>query len=316
LYNEKIAHASERLADAAEKLATARKLRRSLEDAEKSLADEKAREEKLYSQLIREKGDLDKLEGLSLTALFYTVLGNREKQMDKERQEYLAAKLKYDEAREAVQSLAKLIAAYKEELRHLGDPENEYERLLREKEELLLEASGPEAYRLFEISEREAKLFQWSKELREALQAGEEVVRGLERVQKELQSAGNWGIWDMLGGGLVATAIKHSKIDNARSCVHQVQQQMSRFKRELADVQQCSEIVIDIGGLATFADYFFDGLIVDWIVQSRISESLEQTNRQLTYIRRILQGLRQQLMETDNAIAQLKKEKTVLIERA
>lgn len=316
MYNEKISGVSEQLSDAAEKLATARKLRRSLEMAEKSLAEEQARVEKLYNQLTKEKGDIDKLEGLSLTALFYTVLGNKEKQMDKERQEYLAVKLKYDEAREAAQSLKIVIDNYKVELKHLGDPEYEYESLLKEKERLLLEFNGPEANRLFEISEQEAKLFQWNKELREALQAGQEVLRALEKVQEELQSACNWGAWDMLGGGLLATAVKHSKIDNARTFVHQAQQKMRYFQRELADVRQCSEIVIDMDGLTRFADYFFDGLIVDWIVQSKIRESLEQTNSQLTYIDNILHGLRQQLVETDNDMAQLKIKKTVLIERA
>ena len=48
---------------------------------------------------------MDKLEGLSLTGLFYSVLGTKRERLDKEREEYLAAKLKYDESQEAAKDL-------------------------------------------------------------------------------------------------------------------------------------------------------------------------------------------------------------------
>jgi len=43
--------------------------------------------------------DLDKLERTSLTALFYSVLGNREEQVEKEREELLNAQLQYQKTK-------------------------------------------------------------------------------------------------------------------------------------------------------------------------------------------------------------------------
>lgn len=285
-----------------------------MEKAQKNLSDEKVSEEKLYRQLVKEKEDLNKLEGLSLTALFYTLLGRKEQQLDKEQQEYLAAKLKYDEVKENVEAIEAEVKKYKAELKILGNPEPDYERLLKAKELMLLETDGDKARRLMEISEEEARLFQWDKELRQALQAGQEVVNSLRKLRNELQSAGGWGTFDMLGGGLLATSVKHSKINNAKAQVHKVQRQMHLFLRELADVQINTKINIDIGGLAKFADYFFDGFIIDWIVQSKINDSLAQTNRQLEGVKRIIKKLKSQLVQTEITVKQLKGEKKLLIE--
>ncbi|WP_077368186.1 hypothetical protein [Anaerosalibacter sp. Marseille-P3206] len=37
-----------------------------------------------------------------------------------------------------------------------------------------------------------------------------------------------------------------------------------------------TDIDINISSFDTFADYFFDGLIFDWIVQSKINDSLNR----------------------------------------
>lgn len=37
-----------------------------------------------------------------------------------------------------------------------------------------------------------------------------------------------------------------------------------------------TDIDINISSFDTFADYFFDGLIFDWIVQSKINDSLDR----------------------------------------
>ena len=84
----------------------------------------------------------------------------------------------------------------------------------------------------------------------------------------------------MLGGGLLATAAKHSHMDEARDAAYHIQNLLLRFRRELADVQGLSgTLVEEVGSFETFADYFFDGLIVDWVVQSKIDRSLDNARR-------------------------------------
>ena len=117
------------------------------------------------------------------------------------------------------------------------------------------------------------------KEIDEAIAAGKNVVAGLEQVIESLDSARKWGIWDMLGGGLLSTAVKHSRIDKARQGINNVQRQIHQFKKELADVRSQVELRIDISEFESFADYLFDGFIVDWIVQSKINDALSRARQ-------------------------------------
>lgn len=117
------------------------------------------------------------------------------------------------------------------------------------------------------------------KEIDEAIAAGRNVITGLEQVVESLESARKWGIWDMLGGGLLSTAVKHSRIDKARQGIDNVQRQMHLFKRELADVRGQVELRIDISEFESFADYLFDGFIIDWLVQSKINDALSRARQ-------------------------------------
>ena len=146
--------------------------------------------------------------------------------------------------------------------------------------------------------------------------AGNAVLNGLQSVIASLKSARNWGTWDLLGGGLIATAVKHSRIDGARASAHQVQQLLRRFQRELADVDARSDIDIDIGSFATFADYFFDGLIVDWVVQSRIGRSLDSANRVADQVRNTLRALQKNLADVQEKAGNVSQKRQMLIESA
>lgn len=313
---QKLGIVSDQLADAAERLNTAKKLKRYIESTEEKLIRDKNRLLELHDQLVKEKIDVEQLEKFSLAGLFYTLLGKKDEKLDKERQEYLEAKVKYDELNLSVNTLEKDLQKYQAELKHLGNYQAEYQRLLKTKEDLLRYAQGDEALELFKISEQESHFFYIDKELREALLAGEELTQCLQALKDKLLGARGWGAWDMIGGGLITTAIKHTNINNAQHQLSKVQICMDKFKKELADVQHNTDISIDIGGVAKFADYFFDGLIVDWLVQTKINNALEQTERLLAQVSKTVEMLKKRLADTEQTIEQLQIAKKTLIENA
>ncbi len=125
------------------------------------------------------------------------------------------------------------------------------------------------------------------KEIREARLAGQEALDCLNRAAESLKSAGNWGIVDMLGGGLISTFVKHSKMNDANALVQQARSALKRFQKELTDVENVAEFHIETGDFLSFADYFFDGIIADWLVQSRINEArnqVENARQKVMYI--------------------------------
>jgi hypothetical protein len=306
---------SARLSKTIEQKRLKEKLEQDVHAIETELRDKSARLESLGAQLDQEKVDVEKLERISLTALFYSVLGSREQQLEKERQELLSAQLLYQQTKYQVESLRQEQASLLQRLNKLTGIEPEYELLLSEKEQLLRQSNQTVAKELIALSEQIANLDTEIKEMTEAITAGIQVVSGLDQVIKSLESAENWGAWDIMGGGLISTAIKHSRIDDARSGVNDVQVKISQFKRELADVRKNVELQIDIGELASFADFFFDGLIVDWIVQSRIVDSLEQSKKAKNIIAQVVKELERLKEITQNQNYGLKEKRALLIER-
>ena len=119
------------------------------------------------------------------------------------------------------------------------------------------------------------------KELHEARAAGIRALNSLRRAQKHLDSARGWGMFDMLGGGMISGLIKHSKLGDAQQCIEQAQYDLRNFCRELEDVD-LPDVRID--DLLTVADFFFDGFLADFLVQRRINEArarIDQACRQV-----------------------------------
>ncbi|SFQ00289.1 hypothetical protein [Caldicoprobacter faecalis] len=305
-----------RLIELQERIQEGYKIRRRLEAAEKSYNELQKRIDELKNQLEKEKRDVAQLEGMNLTNLFYSILGTKEERLDKERQEYLAAKLKYDQCRDELDALEKEIHDLKLQLGEINVLEREYQDLLWEKEKVLEGMHDGTSRELADLSEKLAKARAKAKEIREALEAANAAMAGLERVLSCLNSASGWGTWDIIGGGILSTAIKHSYIDDAKATVSQVQYQLRRLERELMDVGSFQHLNIDIGSFATFADFFFDGLIADWVVQSRISESRESAMRVLRQVENVKQRLERALDEAEREIERITYERQELIKKA
>lgn len=306
----------ERLTETKKEVRNKQKLEAMLREAETVLREGRSTLAVHKAILQNEKQDVDKLDGFGLTGLFYSILGSKEEHLEKEKQEYLAAKLKHNEAAKAVEQTQRTIQDLRQELTTLGSPDAKHERLIDEKERLLKETGDQRAGQLLDFSERLADVEVDRKELREAIEAGQRAEYALQQVQSELRSAENWGTWDMLGGGALVTMAKHSRIDGARQKAHEAQQYLRRFRAELADADQRLNVSLDVGGFATFADYFFDGLIADWVMQSKIQNASSVCSSALSQVRSVLGVCRRRLAEAEQAIEEVVWQRQEFVEQA
>ena len=130
------------------------------------------------------------------------------------------------------------------------------------------------------------------REMMEAIQAGERALNSLKTAQSQLRSAGNWGIFDMFGGGLFSSAVKHSKINDASRCVENAKRDLQIFQRELKDVDVPMNLQMEVGSFLSFADFFFDGFLADYLVQSKIADARTQVDEAIRVVENILKNLR------------------------
>ncbi len=137
----------------------------------------------------------------------------------------------------------------------------------------------------------------FEQEIDEALEAADYALDCLRKAESDLDSASSWGMFDILGGGLISTLIKHNDMDDAQAHMEEAKGALEKLSQELKDVDYQINLDFTVSDFLSFADYFFDGLLADLFVQDRINEAEQQVKEAITKVESIrdhLRHLRQQ----------------------
>ena len=268
-----------------------------------------ARAEELKEAMREEQADVDRLEGRSLAAFFYNVVGKMDEKLTQERQEAYAARVQYDAA-------ARELAGAEEDLAPVPGGAGSPGRLRGavrgaapgedpggEGRRRRCGGADPPLWRsarpILESQERE---------LREASAAGQSALATADEILESLSSAEGWGTWDLVGGGLIADLAKHSRLDEAQAAVEYLQSQLRAFRTELADVTISADFQVNIDGFLRVADYIFDGIFADWAVLDRINQAQAQVEDTRAQICAVLDRLGQMTDQAEQERAGLRQE--------
>ncbi|WP_085829792.1 hypothetical protein [Collinsella vaginalis] len=114
------------------------------------------------------------------------------------------------------------------------------------------------------------------RERAEAIHAADIAIEHMERALEKLNSASNWGLFDMFAGGMITSMIKHRRIDDAEDEFNAARDAVRAFARELSDVNDPELLRFDIGGFASGMDIFFDNVFADIYVQHKIERARDR----------------------------------------
>ena len=118
-----------------------------------------------------------------------------------------------------------------------------------------------------------------SLQINRALMLTDQLIDCLDSAERQLSSARNWGFIDVLGGGLITDLIKHSKLRNAQTSMEHVNAVMQELQQVLGSISIPGDYRMEVGGFATFADFFFDSGIVDIYMTAKIMNSLSEVKK-------------------------------------
>ncbi len=256
----------------------------------------------LKNILEKENSDVDKLNKKSIASIFYSAVGKLDERLEEEQREALAAKLKYDQAVMDLENIEYEIDKLSKERTEYKDCKNQYNFLYAQKKDMLMNSDESTAKKILNITQEINDSQNKIKELREAVIAGNNAADSLNKALDSLSSAEGWGTWDLLGGGLIADLAKHSRLDDTKHEVERAQTLLRKFKTELADVKINSDIHIETDGFARFADIFFDGIITDWFMQSKIKDSYKS-----------VLSVKNQVEDVTNKLIKLESQENILI---
>ena len=267
----------------------------------------------LESKLEKERLDVKKITEFSFKGLVYKVLRKEEQQLVKEQEEVHLVEQQYHQAKEQLQACEAKISRLTDENSILRTAKATYELLYRQKYEEIRQLNTAESNQLLALEDQIALDSKVVQELEEALSVGNRLFSCLSNVLESLDSAKGYGVWDMVGGGIIATAGKHSHLDTAQSMLEDAKELMKKFKKELSDIQVTLDSQVNIEGFSQFADFFFDGFLVDWFVQSKINRSIERISDARQQILKVLGQLVKMQENTKHSFEQKQIELANLI---
>ena len=268
------------------------------------------------TQWSKEERDVEKLEKFTLSAVWAALRGNKDEELDREKAEAYAARLCLQEAERQRYEIRYEIRMRQDRIKASETCEQRYETVLREKAEDVRKTNPILAEKLSELEQRELGLTSRRKELQEALAAGRQTLDHVRSVIVDLDDAEGWSTWDILGGGLIADAMKYSSMDEAQKKIEWVQSDLRRYEAELADVAQTAVFDLQPDGFLQFADFFWDNIFADFAVRDHIYQSQDWMQGLKHQVERIQTGLEQELDEAERGLKALQDEKNELIRKA
>lgn len=277
------------------------------------------KKQEYWTRLKEEQKDVEDLDRFSILKVVRTWTGKQDVIREKEISELAAIEAKYREIEKTVIDLEKDITVNERELEK-GDWESldlEWEQIIEKKKQWLLVNNHAEATRLERLYGQKTILATSIHEIIEAITAGNEAKIALKRALKSLEGAKDYSTWDtFLGGGIIATSLKHSKLDESEEAIHYAQRSLQLFHTELLDIQKVSieNLSIERDSFVTFADYVFDDIFSAWSTHSKINNSIDRMGQTLQDLSNISDQLQKQLKETQDKLSNVEIEIAQIIE--
>lgn len=249
-------------------------------------------------QLTEERVKLNKKKQFSFVNAFRTWTGKQQEIIEHQYEHIAAIELKLVEAQLMQEDLQDHLVDIIYKINAINEPyaRGQMKELEQQIEQYVVAHNPQMAAKLQEQLHEHALVERLLIEIEEALMAGRDAEIAVMKAAEVLKNAKMYSTWDtFLGGGFIATAMKHDKIDRSKSYIHEAQFALQRFKNELLDIQEMrvGHVQIEADGLVKFADYFFDDIFSEWSVHSKIATAITQLSHVLDDVRNTLNAVEQ-----------------------
>ena len=308
----------QQLLDSIRELEQIRKIKGHTAELNKRLAEEQAVLNEMEKTLDKEQRDVEALESEGLTTMFRKFLGDREEKLEKEREEYLKASLRYNE-------LYKSIGLIQYELDLLVKKEQNEEAVARRvevqmkmREDEIMQLNPLAGGELKNLHEQTDRLHKFLVQVEEAFNAGSIAFDLVSRTESFLRQAKGWGQRDMWSGNPGNGHMKHQAIDQAKEYASQSRHALIRFGNELKDVFQNFQLQtnMDVDEFSKFGDLFFDNIISDYYAQQKINKALTHVSWTRDQVEQIMHQLETEKGNVKSKFEELEQQRKEIILKA
>ncbi|WP_278599972.1 hypothetical protein [Clostridium tertium] len=264
--------------------------------------------EALKKILAKEKKDVDNLESFSLSYVYYKIKGSIDEKLSKEKLEFLEAQARYLEKEDYLNRLTSNKKQMLKDINDIGDIDLKYDDLLNNSAEYIIKFNNGKSEKVLLILNKFKNTYIELKEIQEALFEGDKLIPYIDKAISNLNSAQNWGIYDMMGGDFIATMAKRSKMDDASKSINSIKVMLNRYNAELKDLSDEINVNLNLDSMSSIFDYLFDNFFTDYFVQGKINSALDSTKNLKAKVNNIQSSLTNKAQNYKKEIENLKKE--------
>lgn len=229
---------------------------------------EAPRQRRLAARFRAERRDVARLEGISFQRLLAVLGRDLDRKLDKEQAEAAAAELQLMEQDQLVAALRTELDDIDRRIAELGDVDALYREALEAKGRMLVERDDDHGRMVLAIAEQHSETCATRREIREAIECGDELARILGDAARALDAArdasnASLGSFAVRRGMTVAALNEASRFVNAALAVFE------RFRTELSEVEGMALAETDADVEGDERRSWLDGLI-DSLIDSTL----------------------------------------------
>jgi hypothetical protein len=133
-----------------------------------------------------------------------------------------------------------------------------------------------------------------------------------------LGSAANWSTYDTFLGGVIGSAIKHSRLDEAANAAARADACLLALRTELADVPgvELTAPRLATDGLTRFVDIWFDNIFTDLAVHERIRQAQRSVDHSSHLVAEVHRRLAEHEVRDRQRLAAIETERRELLTQA
>lgn len=309
--------------DIEQRLAAAAQAVRELEVTRQRSADLQARQHQvaqelgtLQAQYQVEEKDVERLEHVSLSRVFAALKGSREEALVREKAEADAARIKVGDAKARLDAVSAEHQAALDRLGQLASAPDAYTAVLAEKERHLTESDDPRRATLLNLADERGRLNAELAEMSNALQATHAARQALSVVEDKLGSASGWNAYDTyFGGGMIATAMEHSRLDDAAAAAAEADRHMAVLRTDLTELDQVAATspLVTLSSATKFVDLWFNNIFTDLAVRDRIKQGQQNVAQSMHMVDAVAERLHAKSGEVQSRLTEIEAQRRDLL---
>ncbi len=261
--------------------------------------------------MVKEHEDVVKLEKVSKYLLFFKILGDREKELEQERQEYLQAVLDYNAIAHEIQLLEYEKGVLEKKTAERDSLKKQRDYYLKVKEQKILYNRGDHNKMIKKLNKEIERLSLLNREMDEAQVTLKETEAMINKSMHFLSMIDdNFGDYEF--SKLVLTFTNKKYLNKAIGYAIKVKVQIKKLDKELSDVYEKYKLP-SVYKYENFANSFHSNLISDWVLKNKLNSAMKSLKEGITRIHELIDRVEEDQLKTNKSRESLIEEKRIYV---